>query len=381
MTTPIALDHGRQGRLSPDRRRLPAGREARRQAVARTTHPFGRISLDELNAETSATGLATPRTSNREFFVRSHFPTPEIRASSWRLSVGGEVKKPRRWSLSELKKLPRAQVVATLECAGNSRRRLSSVAEGELRWGDRAVGSAVWQGPSLSTLLANAEPHPNAREVVFSGADKGGHTAPTRRFSRSLRVALADRGAEVLVATEMNGSPLPPEHGGPARLVVPGWYGMAWVKWLTRIDLRRTPFRGYYQTSRYVYRSSRKGRTVLRPVTRLRVKSLVVAPMDGERLARGRATLIRGRAWSGSGPVAQVEVDVGSGWELARVTLGDGPYDWANWTYRWTPSRVGPATVRVRATDTRGVTQPAQPLENDFQYGTNSIHRVGVVVT
>ncbi len=344
------------------------------------TPGLGPVPVDPLNAEAPSVALSPPLTPNDGFFVRSHFPTPKIRASTWRLTIGGEVKRPRRWSLAELRELPHTQVAATLECAGNSRRRLPRVAEGELRWGDHAVGSAVWGGVPLSDLLEDARPLDGAREVVFSGADKGGTAAPARGFARSLCVDRAEGEPPVLVATEMNGSPLPPDHGWPARLVVPGWYGMAWVKWLTAVRVRTAPFRGYYQTSRYVYRSSREGRTALEPVTRLRVKSLIVLPTEGERLARDRSTLISGKAWSGAGPVRLVEVDAGSGWEPARLALGRGPHDWASWTYRWTPRRAGRWAVRVRATDAEGETQPEEPTDNDFQYGTNSIHRVEVVV-
>jgi len=358
----------------------PNHREPLGRTVAHRTAPLRPVPVDRLNAETSPEALLASRTPNPGFFVRSHFPTPAVRASSWKLSVGGAVRRPRDWTLAELRELPHARVVAALECAGNSRRRLSKLAEGELRWGDHAVGSAVWEGVPLRALLQRAEPLPAAREVVFSGADTGATAAPARRFSRSLTADLAAQDREILVATEMNGSPIPADHGWPARLVVPGWYGMAWVKWLTTIQVRTTPFRGYYQSSRYVYRTSREDATVVEPVARLRVKSLVVTPGEGTRVARGRSTVISGKAWSGSGPVTQVEVDVGSGWVVAQLTPGDGPYDWASWTYRWAPSRSGPTILRARATDADGATQPDEPIANDFQYGTNSIHRVQVVV-
>lgn len=370
-----ARDHGS---VRADRPAILSGLGVRRP-LRTANGPATPISVDALNAETSPAALGPAVTPVRGFFVRSHFPVPSVRASTWNLTLDGEVAHPREWSLAELRALPTSRVVATLECAGNSRRRLPVPAPGELPWGDHAVGTAIWEGVPLSLLLQEAQPLPGAVEIVFTGADQGPAHRGVRRFSRSLTGDLAN-GPDVLVATRMNGTPLSAEHGSPARLIVPGWYGMAWVKWLSSIHVRRARFRGYYQTSRYVYRYCRDGQVVTEPVTRIRVKSLIVSPTPGERLVRDRPHVISGRAWSGSGPVARVEVDVGTGWQAARVTPGDGSYDWSDWQYAWSPKRPGAVTLRVRATDAQGETQPEQPFANDFQYGINSVHSVQVVV-
>ena len=341
----------------------------------------GPVQLDSLNAETSLAALRAERTPSRGFFVRSHFPAPALTESTWQLSVGGEVERTRKWTLSELRELPRTRLVATLECAGNSRQRLSSIAEGELRWGDRAVGTAVWEGVPLSVLLEDARPRPGARQIVFTGADRGNSTAVTRRFSRSLSMDTTDRGSDILLATEMNGEPLPLDHGWPVRLIVPGWYGMAWVKWLSTIRVRKEAFQGYYQATRYVYAYHEDGKRLTKPVTRIRVKSLITSPLPGEHLELGRSHIISGKAWSGSGPVTRVEVDVGSGWTPADLRPGDGSYDWSSWSFEWAPSLRGPANLRVRATDAEGEIQPDEPFLNEFQYGTNAVHCVDVVVS
>ncbi len=355
----------------------PAGSSVRLAPARPPGGPASPVRIDALNAETAPAALRTAVTPARGFFVRSHFPAPLVRASSWTLAVTGEVARPRSWTLDELRTLPQSRLVATLECAGNSRKRLSRSVPGELPWGDHAVGTAVWKGVPLSALLEAAAPLPGAEEVVFTGADTGS-AGPVRRFSRSLTGDLS-QNRDVLVATEMNDAPLSTDHGWPARLVVPGWYGMAWVKWLTRIQLQHSAFQGHYQASRYIYQYHRDGKVVREPVTRLRVKSLVLSPAPGERLAR-RPHVVSGRAWSGSGPIRKVEVNVGAGWTSAQLTPGNGPYDWSGWEYVWSPEQRGRATVRVRATDATGATQPAAPEENDFQYGINSVHSVQVTI-
>lgn len=339
------------------------------------------VRLNPLNAETSLAALQPAVTPTRGFFIRSHFPTPSLDASTWRLGVGGEVEKPRKWTLAELRDLPTTRVVATLECAGNSRSRLPNIAEGELRWGDRAIGAAVWEGVPLSVLLEESRPRQDAHQIVFTGAEKGSSNDPARRFSRGLSIDTMDRVADILIATEMNGEPLSPDHGWPARLIVPGWYGMAWVKWLSRIHLRKEAFRGYYQATRYVYAYQQNGERLTKPVTRIRVKSLIISPLPGDRLAWGRSHIISGKAWSGSGPVTRVEVDAGSGWMPASVRSGDGPYDWCSWEFAWSPERRGPVLLRVRATDAEGETQPEEPFLNEFQYGMNAVHSVEVIVS
>ncbi len=331
------------------------------------------------NAEAPLSALRRSPTPTDRFFVRSHFPTPSIPASAWRLSVGGDVDRPKSWSLEELRRLPQRRLAATLECAGNGRSRFPRAAEGELRWGEHAVGSAIWQGVPLATLLERSAVRATTRYLVFTGADHGTPTEKVRRFVRSLSVEPGEH-EEVLVATSMNGAPLTEEHGAPARLVVPGWYGMAWVKWLDRVEARTTEYSGHFQTSKYTYRFERDGQPVVEPVRQLRVKSLVTSTAPGERLARGTGYRLAGKAWSGRAPVTKVEVDVGDGWHEARLTAGDGRYDWSSWEADWTPRVAGPARIRARATDASGEAQPESLFENEYQYGCNSVQTVEVEV-
>jgi DMSO/TMAO reductase YedYZ molybdopterin-dependent catalytic subunit len=336
-----------------------------------------------VNVETPLAGLASERTANDRFFIRSHFPSPALAPARWRLSLSGEVRGPRTWGLHELNRLPQRRVVAVLECAGNSRSRYRTSPTGEVRWGDGAVGSASWQGVALSALFAEAGLRRTARYAVFIGEDRpstsGHRSGPS--FARSLDLSGEEVDpTEILVATRMNGRRLDPDHGGPARLVVPGWYGMAWVKWISEILVRPTPFEGRFQTEKYVYWTRAGRRWAGRPVTWVRVKSLIVRPLAGQRIREGEPRTIFGRAWSGSGPIAKVEVDVGNGWAPARLERGEGPYAWSTWSFRWRPTGRGPVDLRVRATDRAGHRQPTGPAPNRFQYGTNSVHSVRVEV-
>ncbi len=340
------------------------------------------VRTDPFNAETPRAALAGERTASEEFFVRSHFAIPRPDPTRWRLRVGGAVERPQSWTLAELRRLPQRRLAVTLECAGNGRDAYAVAAPGELRWGECAVGSALWEGVPLSTLLEASGLRPSAREVVFQGADGAPRGAPAgpSRFARSLHLDVPHATSDVLVATQMNDRPLAAEHGFPARLVVPGWYGMAWVKWLTSITARATPFQGHFQSTKYVYRTGKGASAEVRPVTQLRVKSLVVAPEPGATVPRGRPVRVSGRAWSGAGAVRTVDVDVGDGWRPARVVPGTGAYAWAGWSLDWIPTRPGPVTIRSRATDASGAVQPEEPFENEHQYGSNSVRAVEVHV-
>lgn len=338
------------------------------------------IPVDPRNSEASPAALAARTLPNERFFVRSHSAPPAVDPRSWRLDIAGRVGRPTSWTLAELEALPQARVAAVLECAGNGRGHFRTSPPGELRWGDGAVGSAVWEGVDLASLLAEVRPRSSADHLAFEGETGREPPSGVPRFVRGLSLASNEVPHRVLVALRMNGRPLAAEHGFPARLVVPGWYGMAWVKWLRRVIVRPTAFRGHYQTSRYVYQYTRHGRPIVEPVARVRVKSLLLDPAPGARIGLGRRCRIRGKAWSGSGPVDRVEVDVGGGWTPAEVSGGDGPYDWAGWTYEWTPRTRGPVRLRTRATDRSGSTQPVRPFRNVRQYGYNAIASVSVRV-
>lgn len=270
----------------------------------------------------------------------------------------------------------------TLECAGNGRAGFGRAAPGELSWGPGAVSTATWEGVPLRWILRRAGPTPGAREVLITGfdGDAGAPVESGRIFARSLPIDRAMTDPDLLIATRMNGVRLPRSHGGPVRLVVPGWYAMASVKWVRRITVLTTPFRGYFQTSKYVYERGNRGRRASSPVSEVRVKSILTNPSPGARLPIGRPVRLRGKAWSGRGPVVRVEVDVGAGWQAAALSRGTGRHEWSQWDFSWRPEKVGRIEVRIRATDASGASQPQRPFANRFQYGYNAVEAVRMSV-
>lgn len=325
-----------------------------------------------LNCETSIPallgGVVMP---NARFYVRNHFHIPALDLATWRLSVGGCVERPLSLSLQDLRNLPAETRPVTLECAGNGRSLLDPPVEGE-KWEFGAVSTAEWTGVPLVELLNRIGVKPDAGEVLFRGADGGSVEGRPQSisFERSLALDLArDRG--VLLAYAMNGEPLPIQHGYPVRLIVPGWYAVASVKWLTEIEVVERPFAGYFQAERYWYEWDRDGRTEREPVTLQRVRALMTEPAAGARVEQGEA-VIRGVAWSGAAPIARVQVDAG-GWHEARL-LGErlrGSWQW--WECFVHFDRPGAIALRARATDLAGRTQPDEPEWNRLGYGNNAV--------
>jgi DMSO/TMAO reductase YedYZ molybdopterin-dependent catalytic subunit/rhodanese-related sulfurtransferase len=332
-----------------------------------------------LNCETSIPaligGVVMP---NARFYVRNHFVTPTLDAATWQLDVGGLVERPLALSFRDLRNMRSHTVVATLECAGNGRSMLSPPTDGE-QWQLGAVSTAEWTGVPLTELLDRAGPTAGAVEVVFRGADHGrvDGTNGTISFERSL--SLDDiRAADALVTYAMNGEPLPVEHGYPVRLIVPSWYAVASVKWLTQIDVVPSPFEGFYQTQHYVYEGERDGRMVREPVRLQQVRSVITEPTPDDDLSVGELA-IRGVAWSGAAPIARVEVSIGDGmWQSAQL-VGDRPrHSWQWWELLCRLDDPGATTVRARATDLAGRTQPDQPEWNRLGYGANAIQVVPI---
>jgi DMSO/TMAO reductase YedYZ molybdopterin-dependent catalytic subunit len=335
-----------------------------------------------LNCETSLAaligGVVMP---NARFYVRNHFPTPELDTGSWHLDVHGLVEQPLRLALHELRQMRSHTMVATLECAGNGRSTLDPPVGGE-PWRLGAVSTAEWTGVPLVEVLDRAGPTAGALDVVFRGADRGvadGSPAPIA-FERSLRLAeVATAGA--LLAYAMNGEPLPLQHGRPLRLIVPGWYAVASVKWLTDIEVVDTPFDGFFQTARYHFEIERDGVVRREPVRHQRVRSLVTEPHDGATASRGEVA-IRGVAWSGAGPIEHVAVRIGDGpWQDARVLGEPAGRHWQWWELITRFDAAGSTTVAARATDAAGNTQPERSEWNRLGYGANGIHVVAVTVS
>jgi DMSO/TMAO reductase YedYZ molybdopterin-dependent catalytic subunit len=324
------------------------------------------------NSETpleSVRGWVTP---TRLFFVRNHFAVPDMDASTWRLSVEGCVGKPRRWTLDELMDLPERTVFATVECAGNGRSFLSQHVHG-VQWGAGAVGHAEWTGVPLRLVLQESGIRPEALEVLFEGADHGNEAdhPEDMKFARSLPLDKA-LSPDTLLVYRMNGETLEPAHGYPLRLFVPGWYGVASVKWLRRIEVIDKPFKGYYQSVKYTVR--RQGDSGIETVIigPMAVKSEIIRPRADSLLGVG-LNRICGLAWGGDDPVARVEIstDGGQSWGEAALVGPQAAFSWTLWEYLWEVAQPGPYELVSRAVSQSG---KVQPTEHDPLNGGYLIH-------
>jgi DMSO/TMAO reductase YedYZ molybdopterin-dependent catalytic subunit len=281
-------------------------------------------------------------------------------------------------NLDDLYEMRSHTQVVTMECAGNNRAAFDPQVPGE-QWRLGAVSTAEWTGVPLMDVLDRAQLTSPAWEVLFCGADRGhvdGH-AETIRFERSLSLDdIEDSGA--LLAYKMNGAPLPLQHGYPMRLVVPGWYGVASVKWLTAIEVLDHAFDGHFQTERYRYVWRRDGHTVTEPVRRLRVRAVITEPGYGQTLTCGDVS-IRGLAWSGIAPIARVRVRVGRRpWQSAHLLGQPQRHGWRRWELSTRVDEPGTTTVQACANDLAGRAQPDQPEWNPLGYGGNSVHTVSI---
>jgi sulfite oxidase len=335
------------------------------------------------NAETPLALLAELPTPTPLFYVRNHFSVPRVDLETWSLRVEGLVERPLELAFHEIRALPAQTLDVTLECAGNGRALMSPVPAGT-PWEHGAVGTARFTGASLQHVLERAGLLPEVVELVFLGLDRG-EVAPGRlvTFARSLPVEIA-RHRDVLLAWDMNGEPLTPPHGYPLRLLVPGWYGVASVKWLATISALPSAFDGYYQRERYVY-VGEEGTAEGAPVSLMRVRAVIANPQPNATLPLGRVE-VEGSAWSGAGEIRRVELGVlreeGSEFEWHAADMGEpgSTYAAVPWRFSWLPRSPGPHTLAARATDTAGNTQPLAPRWNRLGYGNNAVQRVPVVV-
>jgi sulfane dehydrogenase subunit SoxC len=317
-------------------------------------------------------------------YLLIHFDIPAVDPADWALTIGGRVRNPLRLSLDQLKSRPSATVAVTLECAGNGRARTSPRPLSQ-PWLVEAVGTAEWTGTPLRSLLEEAGPLNETGDVVFTGLDRGIQGDVEQQYERSLPLADCRRD-EVLLAYAINGQPLPPQHGFPLRLIVPGWYGMASVKWLRGITVLDEAFTGYQQATAYHFRRSQDDPGA--PVTRMLPRALMVPPGIPDFMSRVRflapsRQVLLGRAWSGRGPVTKVEVSVDGGRTWAPADLGDQgpPFAWRSWTYEWDATRAGEYELCARATDASGNVQPDEQSWSSEGVQNNAVQRVRVVVS
>ena len=345
------------------------------------------LSRNPLCATTSLSNLDDTLTPNDQFFIRNHFPVPQLDASEWRLDISGHVERSEKLSYSGLTQLPSKEIVCLLECAGNSRSTMQPPAEG-VPWDHGAVSSARWTGVPVATVLEHVSIRPGARHVLFQGTDFGkersapGVLAPGElHYAMSVPLEKALH-PDTILAYRMNGEVLGPSHGYPVRLVVPGWYGMASVKWLAKIQVIDQDFEGFHQNDYYVYVAEGGADQAMGGrVMATRVKSLISWPSRGDLVGTG-SHIVRGVAWSGEGSVTRVEVsaDDNRTWHEASVQDAQSPYAWHNWEYIWEATYPGYYLIRARATDSQGNVQPLYALWNFRGYAVNSVHVVPVTV-
>lgn len=328
--------------------------------------------LEPTKVETPAHLFEGLTTSNDLFFVRTHDLTPDIPKDAYQLRIHGLVDEPFELTYDELRDLPSQTITGFLECSGDSRARFDSEVGSRAsgtQWGNGAIGNAAWTGVLLSDLLDRAGVQSSAIEVKYRGGDG-------MKFERGLPLnVIGERN--VMVAYGMNGTDIPAVNGGPVRMWVPGWGGVASVKWVTDIELVDQSVQNFYNTERYILAGEgQSGRSV----TVMPVKSIIVDPQPDSSVASGAQSL-RGYAWSGHGGIERVEVSVddGQSWEDASLEDVPNPESWVPFTFQWEPS-ADSHTLLSRATDVAGNTQPLEITFNRFGYEMNAVYSVPVTV-
>ena len=315
-------------------------------------------------------------------YLLTHYDIQYMDVSTWSLTLGGNVANPRTFSYDELRRRPAVTHAVTMECAGNGRMALTPRAISQ-PWGVEAVGNAEWTGTPLAPILEEAGIGDSAVEIVFGGADRGVENNIEQRYERSLTIDEAMRD-EVMLVYAINGQPLTPQHGFPLRLIVPGWYGMTNVKWLTDMTVVDEPFEGYQQT--HAYRVRYEEHEPGEVLERIRPRALMIPPgipdfLTRERLLEPGPTQLEGRAWSGFAPIERVEVSTDAGRTWTDAELGPQPerYGWAWWSTSWV-AEPGEHGLSVRAYDAAGNVQPLEPEWNLGGYACNSVQHLSVTV-
>ncbi len=354
------------------------------EGAARADHlEFTRdeVALANRNSGALLELLACDITPTGTHYLLTHFDVPVIGRESHVLELKGAFDAPYTLSMAEIMEMPQITRPVTLECAGNGRAGMTPRPL-SMPWMYEAVGTSEWTGTPLAPLIERAKPRASVQDFIFTGADFGYDKGVPHYYGRSLTPQeLAELDA--MLVWGMNGAPLLPQHGAPLRIIVPGWYGMASVKWLTTIEASETRYQGFQQVETYRFRAHADDPGT--PVTRIHVKSLMQPPGVPDWFTRarwlepGRVTL-RGRAWSGAGvPIAKVEVLLDGAWHEAELTGRADTYAWSGWRIEW-EATPGTHELACRATDADGNTQPLEPGYNTGGFANNEVHRVPVHV-
>lgn len=340
-------------------------------------------SLRPEDLETPVGLLNSYITPKELFYVRHHSYAPKVNLADWKLLVDGEVNQALTLTLDDLKKLPKATVTVTLECAGNGRSFYDPPVAG-IQWEKGAVGTARFAGARLADVLKKAGVKPTGKYVALNGADKPVGKQPD--FIRNLPMDKALH-PDTILAYEMNGEPLPPLHGFPLRAIAPGWEGAYAVKWLSHVQVIDKEHEGFFVKTAYRYPNKRvaPGAAVdakdMEPLTGLVVKSFINSPLEGANLKPGRVR-ITGFAWAGESSIAKVDVsmDNGASWVQARLGKEREKYAWQSFEYEFAITKPGSYLLMSRAMDLQGRVQPVAPQWNPSGYLWNVIDKVRIHV-
>ena len=348
-------------------------------------HKSGDFSVEEVTLANRNPGIALEMlardiTPDGMHYQLNHFDIPLIEGETWKLEITGLVEKPLSLNLKELKQFHRHELNVTMECAGNGRAHFPKRKQ-SMPWFSEAVGTAKWSGVRLKDLLTKTELKPSVSEVVFTGADRGLDHGIDHHYARSLKLEQALH-PDMLLAYEMNGQPLPFQHGFPLRLIVPGWFGVASVKWLKNLELIDHAFEGYQQAVNYHYRKNPQDPGI--PVDSIKIKSLMIPPGIPDWYTRNRFVPqglipLTGRAWSGNGKIEKVEVGIDGVWKPAQLGKDLGTYAWRQWFFDW-DAVAGEHTLSCRAYDEAGNTQPEEPVWDESGFGNNKVQCTQVQV-
>lgn len=326
--------------------------------------------------------MRDPVTPTSLHYLLNHFDIPTSDAATWSLDVRGAVSNHLHLNLVDLKSRPIVSVTTTMECAGNGRAFVTPRSVSQ-PWHYEGVSTAKWTGTPLQCILDDASLDETAVDIVFTGVDRGIQGGEIQSFQRSLSVEEA-YSSGAIVTYEMNGGAIPPQHGYPLRLIVPGWYGMTNVKWLTDIEVVSKPFRGYQMVRNYRYAFSENDPG--EPVTLMKPRALMIPPgipdfLTQVRIVEAGKVTLSGRAWSGHNYISKVEVsaDDGDSWYLADIDQQRADSCWCGWKWCWN-AMPGKHVLGVRATDASGNTQPTSSSWNYYGVGNNTIQRVAVVI-